>query len=111
MLLPSTQLDFEAAPREAQLLRSGRSGLEVAYRSRNWTIYREPHPTPLITGPGRAHVLVFGHTRIDGIVSASGRYLLRTHYIAFWQTSGSVCLRRGPNGMTWLDVGGPGRSR
>jgi hypothetical protein len=109
VLLPTTQLDFEAAPREAKLLRSGRSGLEVVYRSRNWTIYREPHPTPLITGPGQAHVLAFGHTRIDGIVSTPGRYLLRTHYIPFWQTRGNVCLRRGPHGMTWLDIRRPGR--
>jgi hypothetical protein len=109
VLLPSTRLDFEAAPREAQLLRSGSSGLQVAYRSRNWTIYREPHPTPLITGPGQAHVLAFGHTRIDGTVAASGRYLLRINYIPFWQASRNVCLRRDPDGMTWLDVRRPGR--
>jgi hypothetical protein len=108
VLLPSTRLDFEAAPREAQLLRSGESGLIVAYRGRGWTIYRLPHPTPLITGPGQAHVLTFGHTRIDGTVSTPGRYLLRAHYIPFWQTSGPVCLRRGPDRMTWLDVTRPG---
>ncbi len=108
VLLPSTRLDFEAAPREAQLLRSGRSGLVIAYRSRSWTIYRLPHATPLITGPGQAHVLTFGHTSIDGTVSIPGRYLLRTHYIPFWQTSGHICLQRGPNQMTWLDATRPG---
>src|SRR5262249_28203169 len=33
VLLPSTRLDFVAAPQEARLLRSGRSGLDVVFRS------------------------------------------------------------------------------
>src|SRR5262249_39988615 len=57
VLLPSTRLDFVGAPQEARLLGSGRSGLAVVYRSRDWTIYRLPHPTPLLTGPGRPRVL------------------------------------------------------
>jgi hypothetical protein len=109
VLLPSTQLDFVQAPQEAHLLRSGHSGLVVAYRSREWTIYRVPHPTPLLTGPGRARVLAFGHTTISGIVSRPGTYTLRTHYVALWQTSGAVCVRATPGGMTLLQVGQPGR--
>ena len=47
---------------------------------------------------------VFGHTRIGGVVSRPGRYLMRSHYMPFWKVSGGVCLLPGPNGMTWLDA-------
>jgi len=108
VLLPSTRLDFVAAPQEARLLRSGASGLVVAYRSRDWTIYRLPNPTPILTGPGRARVLVFGHTTIDATVSAPGTYLLRNHYIPFWEASSGVCVHRAPGHMTFLDIAAPG---
>ncbi len=109
VLLPSTKLDPDWAPEEASLLRSGRSGLSVAFRDRNWTIYRLPNPTPLITGPGSALVTLFGHTRIGGLVSRPGRYLMRSHYMPFWKVSGRVCLLPGPDGMTWLQATTAGR--
>src|SRR5262249_19300910 len=109
VLLPSTRLDFVGAPQEARLLRSGRSGLLVVYCSRDWTIYRLRHPTPLLTGPGRPRVVAFGHTTITGIVSTPGTFLLRTRYVPLWRTSGIACVRPGPGGMTLLDVAAPGR--
>jgi hypothetical protein len=109
VLLPSTRLDPDGGPREAHVLRSRDSGLSVAYRDRRWTIYRLPQPTPLITGPGPARVDAFGHTRIVGTVSQPGRYLLRAHYIPFWEADKSVCVERGPNRMSWLNVYAPGR--
>ena len=108
VLLPSTELDPVGARREASLLRSGAAGLKVAFRDRNWTIYRLDKPTPLITGPGRARVSVFGHTRIGGLLSRPGRYLVRSHYMPFWEVSGRVCLLPSPNGMTWLDASAAG---
>ncbi len=104
VLLPSTELDPIGGPREASLLRSRPAGLTVVFRDRNWTIYRLEKPTPLITGPGRARVTLFGHTRIGGLVSRPGRYLMRSHYMPFWKVSGGICLLPGPNGMTWLDA-------
>jgi hypothetical protein len=109
VLLPSTRLDFVAAPQEARLLRSGRSGLDVAFRSANWTIYRLPKPTPLLTGPAPARIVSFGHTTIGGLVSAPGTYLLRTHYVSFWNVTGRVCLRPGPDQMTYVHASAPGR--
>jgi hypothetical protein len=109
VLLPSTRLDFVAADQEARLLRSGASGLVVAYRTRDWTIYRLPDPTPLITGPSRARIDLFGHTTIRGSVTAPGRYLLRVHHVPFWKTSGGVCVSRAPGRMTYLDIALPGR--
>ena len=84
------------APREASLLRSRPAGLTVAFRDRNWTIYRLEKPTPLITGPGPARVTVFGHTRIGGLISRPGRYLMRSHYMPFWKVSGRYLSPAGP---------------
>jgi hypothetical protein len=108
VLLPSTELDPIGAPREASLLRSRPAGLTVAFRDHDWTIYRLEKPTPLITGPGRARVTVFGHTRVGGLISRPGRYLMRSHYMPFWKLSGPICLLPGPNGMTWLDAAAAG---
>jgi hypothetical protein len=104
VLLPATALDWDGGPREAGILRSPGSRLPVAFRSKDWTIYRVPHPTPLLTGPGRARVTHFGHSTIRGVVSSPGRYLLRTHYNPYWQLTGPGCVRVGPGKMTWLDL-------
>jgi hypothetical protein len=109
VLLPATRLDFVAAPQEARLLRSGRSGLHVVFRSPNWTIYRLPHPTPLLTGHAPAQIQVFGHTTISGVVSAPGIYLLRTHYADLWKVRGPICVQRAPGRMTYLNASAPGR--
>jgi len=109
VLLPSTHLDAIGAPEEARLLRSGSSGLVVAYHSRDWTIYRLPHPTPLLTGPGHPRVLSFGHTSISAAVSTPGTYLLREHYVPFWQASGSTCVRPAPGRNTYIVTTTAGR--
>jgi len=109
VLLASTPLDWEGGPQEARVLRSAGSGLDVVYRSKDWTIYRLPRPTPLLSGPGTAVVSDFGHSVIRGSVSKPGRYLLRAHYNPYWQLHGRGCVRRGPATMTWLDLSSAGR--
>jgi hypothetical protein len=54
-------------------------------------------------------VLVFGHTRIDGVVSAPGRYVLRVHFNPFWRKTAGVCVRRAPDALSYLDVARAGR--
>jgi hypothetical protein len=109
VLLPSTRLDPDGGPEEARVLHSHPSELSLVYRDPRWAIYRLVHPSPLITGPGRAQVEDFGHTRIIARVSRPGRYLLRAHFIPFWKAGKGVCVERGPNRMTWLVVSAPGR--
>lgn len=104
VLLASTPLDWDGGPQEARFLHARNSGLHVAFRSRDWTIYRLPHPTPLVTGSGRARVTSLGHTTIYGVVSAPGRYLLRAHYNPYWRLDGAGCVLRGPGRMTWLEL-------
>jgi hypothetical protein len=109
VLLPATRLDPVAAPREAALLRSGVPDMRRVFQGRTGTIYELARPTPLVTGPGRSRVLVFGHTRIAGVVSAPGRYVLRVHFNPFWQTTAGVCVSRAPDGLSYLDLARAGR--
>jgi hypothetical protein len=109
VVLPSTRLDPDGGPEEARLIRSGAAGLRLAYRDDVVSIYRLPNPTPLLTGPGEATMLRFGHVEISARVSSPGRYLLREHYSRYWKVRGAVCVRSAPHAMTWLDVRAAGR--
>ena len=103
VLLPQTKLDTEGAAAEAELLRSGTSGLEIAARRGAWTIYELPRPTPLMTGPGTAKVLEQGHDELRGTVSAPGLYTLRVRWMPYWATAGVIdCIQPGPDGQTVL---------
>jgi hypothetical protein len=109
LLSRTAPLDWDGGPQEARVLRSPRSGLKVAFRSANWTIYELPHATPLLTGPAGPVVTSFGHTAIRGRVFVPGRYLLRAHYSPYWRLAGSGCVAQGPNKMTILDLTRPGK--
>lgn len=108
VVVPKTVLDPDGAPLEARLVDSPSSGLVLAYRAKNWAIYRLPRPTPLLTGPGAAAITSFGHEEIAGHVSAPGTYLLRTHYTAYFKLRGSGCVEPGPGSMTSLVLRQPG---
>jgi hypothetical protein len=108
VLLANTPLDWDGGPQESKVLRSPSSGLRVAFRSKDWTIYRLPHPTPLLSGPGRARVTQFGHTTIRAVVSRPGTYLLRAHYNPYWRLTGKGCVGKGPGKMTSLRLSRPG---
>jgi hypothetical protein len=107
VLLPSTRLDPDGGPREAQVLRS--AGLALVHHDRRWTIYRLQRPTPLVTGPGTVRIETFGHTTIAGTAARPGRYLFRNHYIPFWRGGPTVCVERAPNRASWLYLSRPGR--
>jgi hypothetical protein len=104
LLSTTAPLDWEGGPEEARVLRSPRSGLQVVFRSANWTIYELPHATPLLTGPANPVVTSFGHTVIRGRVFAPGRYLLRAHYNPYWHLRGFGCAAPGPDKMTILHL-------
>jgi hypothetical protein len=107
LLSRTAPLDWDGGPEEAKVLRSPGSGLQVVFRSRNWTIYELPHATALLTGPAHPVVTSFGHTIIDGRVFAAGRYLLRAHYNPYWRLRGAGCVSSGPDKMTILDLTRP----
>jgi hypothetical protein len=104
VLSRTAPLDWDAAPREARIVRSPSSGLTRVFQSKDWTIYELPNATPLLTGPAHPVVTAFGHTDIRGQVFAAGRYLLRAHYNPYWRLQGAGCVARGPDKMTILDL-------
>jgi hypothetical protein len=108
VLLPSEGLDGSGALAEAELLRSGRSGLRVVFRNALWTIYALPHATPILSG-GRLTEL--GHDRIAGSLPAAGSYLLRLRYMPYWRVAaGAVCVSEAAGGSaTTLHVRRAGR--
>jgi hypothetical protein len=108
VLLGRTPLDWVEARKEARILRTPGSGLVPVFQSRDWTIYRLPDPTPLLTGPGTATITTFGHTTIQGTVTTPGNYLLRAHYNPYWQLIGAACIQPGPGKMTLLTLDRPG---
>ena len=109
MLLPDTALDTAGAEAEAELLRSGRSGLKLVEQRGAWSIYELPDPTPLLTGPGTAEITTQGHDRLRGIVGEAGMYLLRVRWMPYWSASGVIdCVTAGPGGQTLLRARSPG---
>ena len=106
VVLPDAPLDYSAAE-EAELLRSGRTGLRPVFRSAHTTVYAVPAPRKLVTGPGRTDVLTFGQSRVTFTVAAAGRYRIAMSWSPYWKVSRG-CLERDEAGMTVLDAPGPG---
>jgi hypothetical protein len=101
VLLPDTQLGRMGEEREAELLRSGRSGLVLALRDSRFEIYELPRPTPILTGPAQASLVRLDHERIAGRVAAPGTYRLAARFTPLWRLAeGRGCLARAPDGMT-----------
>ena len=93
-------LDDHGATAEARLLRSGRSGLRIAWRQAGFTIYSVVRPTPLLGGAD-ARLTAFGHERIAGTARRSGSATLKVHFSPYWQASGAAtCVLRGRDGMS-----------
>ena len=97
------------ADREAALLRSGRSGLHPVLTTEDWTIYRLPDATPLLTGPAGATVERLEHERIVVRVAAPGTYRLRVRWSPHWRVQGDVCVAPANDGMTRVVTRGAGR--
>ena len=103
VLLPDTQLGRMGEGREADLLRSGNSGLEEVLATDDWRVYELPGADPILTGPGDATVSVHEHDRIAGTLPAAGVYRLAVRHTPYWRVEqGRLCLERAEDGMTTL---------
>ena len=107
-MLSSAPPDYSSVA-EAQLLRSGAAGLPVVFRTDRLTIFRVPAPRPLLTGPGPARVISFGHARIVVETGRRGTYRLGFRASPYWRST-SGCLAATADGMVALTTTRPGRA-
>jgi hypothetical protein len=97
----STAAPDYSAKNEIALLRSGRSGLAVVFRSRNFTIYRVPSPLPLVSGPGHPQVTALTESTVVLKLSQAGRYHLGIRYSPYLRAPND-CVTEASDGMTTL---------
>jgi hypothetical protein len=101
VVLPTIRLDVYTGAREANLVRSPRTGLIPVLQAPTLVVYEVPRPTPLLTGPAPAAITALEHQQIDGWVQAPGRYELRLEWSPYWRVlSGDACIGAGPHETT-----------
>jgi hypothetical protein len=86
---------------EAELLRSGRSGLRPVFHGPNVTVFAVPDPSSILTGAPAARVLRLTGSRVLVDLPHPGRYRLAVRYSPYWQAEGA-CLVRAADGMTTI---------
>jgi hypothetical protein len=106
VVLSDAQPDYSAA-REAALLRSGRSGLRLVFRTPHLAVFALPAPAPILSGGRGARLLEFSRTKLVVAVDAPGRYRLAVRYSPYWRPS-SGCLVSRRDGMSEMLVQRPG---
>jgi hypothetical protein len=109
VVLTTAPEDYSAT-KEGRLLRSGRSGLRVVFKTPTTTVYAVPSPVPIVTGPAAPDVVALTQTKIVLALHAAGRYRLAVRYSPYFAAEGA-CLSKTTGGMTRIDVSRPERVR
>jgi hypothetical protein len=109
VVLTTAPEDYSAR-REAALLRSGRSGLTVVFRSRNEEVFSLPDPTPIVTGPDHPTVVRLTQSSIELHVRQPGRYRVAVHYSPYFVAHGA-CTTKTKSGLMLVHVSRPGTLR
>jgi hypothetical protein len=105
VLLATTQLGRMGEEREADLLRSGRSGLRPVFHSATGTVFELPHAVGMLSGPGPASLSTFKSDSLSGSVGEPGVYRLAVRFMPYWRvTAGDICVSRAADGLTLLDA-------
>ncbi len=97
-------LDGSGAQAEAQLLRSGRSGLVLVRRTRDWFVFAVRNPVPLLRPGTLGKVTAFAPERIAAVVRQPGVYRLDVTYMPFWEAPTGVSVERAADGTTKLRI-------
>ena len=100
VVLPDAPVDYSSRS-EAQLLRSGRSGLTLVARTRHFRIYAVPHPRPIAQGPGAARVLELQQSQLILSLGRPGKYHIAVRWSPYWHASNG-CLTRSSDGSIAL---------
>jgi hypothetical protein len=83
---------------EAQLIRSGESGLLPVFRARHVDVYEVPNPSPIVTGPGKASIDWLYPNRVVFEVTKPGMYRVGVRWSPYWKTA-QACVAKGSDGM------------
>jgi hypothetical protein len=100
VVLTKAPLDYSAVT-EAKLLRSGRSGLRVAFRTANAVIYSVPNPVPIVTGPDHPQVLALQESTVVMRLRRPGLYTVGLRYTPYLSAP-DACTTETPDGMIQL---------
>jgi hypothetical protein len=108
VFLPDDPLDYSAR-NEAELLRSGRSGLDRVAQVGGWTVFEVPHATPIATPADGISVISLTSADITLNVRRPGTYRLRLRYTPYWRVErGTACAEPREPWGTDLRVERPG---
>jgi hypothetical protein len=88
VFLPDDPLDYSARA-EAELLRSGRSGLRTVARIGGWTVFEYPDARPIATPADDITVLDLSADAVTLSVRKPGTYRLRVRYTPYWHAQGA----------------------
>jgi hypothetical protein len=104
--LPDAPIDYWST-HEAALLRAGQPWLRPVWSDAHWQVWRVTDATGLVTGPARLTELDVDSFQLA--VDRAGASVVRVHWSPYWQvTSGSACLRPGPDGWVTVEAASPG---
>lgn len=100
VVLTKAPPDYSSAA-EAKLVRSGRVGLIPVLHTAKLTIYRVPHPRPIVTGPAAAAVERMKDANMTLALTRAGTYRVAVRWSPYWRASHG-CLSQGKDGMLSL---------
>jgi hypothetical protein len=107
--LPDVPLDYSARA-EAALVRRGQPFLREVWRGEHWRVWAVAPEPGLVEPPGRLERLEA--QAVEVTADRPGRVLVRVRFSRHWAlTEGAGCVRRGPAGLTELELRRPGRAR
>jgi len=106
VVLTDAPPDYSARA-EAQLVRSGRSGLVEVFRSRHVDVYLVPKASPIVTGVGASTVMWLEPTRLIFSVTQPGRYRVKVRWSPYWRAT-DACVWKGKDGTVRVQAAHPG---
>ncbi|MEZ5079148.1 MAG: hypothetical protein R2878_00495 [Thermoleophilia bacterium] len=113
VLLPDDPLDY-TGQREAELLRSGRSGLSLVASVGDWTMYEAPGRDPHRDPAASARVVRLTSESLVMRITRPGVYRVRVRYTPYWQLEGggeNACVSPIAPWGTRIRVTAPGTLR
>jgi hypothetical protein len=105
--VPDAPLDY-AAEGEARLIAQGVPYLDLAFRSKDWSIYRVRDAAPVAIGAGELVKLTPEGFVVDA--RRPGTALVKVNWTPYWSIEeGTGCVEESSRGYTNLHVREPGR--